>query len=83
MLTARKLVSACATAAFAAGRWREWVTARDGLFLGSRTTSFRSACLGALREIGLGDVATELLSDEAETERVQGDGVRACVDDLP
>ncbi len=80
MLTARKLVRHCAVAALGVGLLQEWIAIRDGLFLGSRATSFRAACLEALREIGLVDTAARLLMDEAENERNRGEGVLAFVD---
>jgi hypothetical protein len=82
MLTARKLVSACAGVALLAGRWPEWLVARDRIFCTVPAPSFRAACLEALREVGLAFAADELLAIEAGNERARGDGILACVDDL-
>ena len=84
MFTARNLVSACAGVALLADRWPQWLVARDRIFLSASASSFRAACLQALRapEVGLGFAADELLAIEAGNEITRGDGVRAIVDEL-
>ncbi len=81
MLTARKLVSVCAGRAFLAGVWPQWIIARDEIFLSAASSSFREACLLALRQVGLPDVADEILMDEVEVERRSGK-ILACVDEI-
>lgn len=82
MFTARKMVSTCAGVALLADRWPEWLAARDRLFLAAPSPSFRTACVQALREVGLFDAAMELLAIEADNELARGDGFFAVVDEL-
>jgi hypothetical protein len=82
MLTARKVVTYCAGLAFAAGRWPQWLAARDRIFLSVPSPSFRESCLLALREVGLSMAADEVLALESGNERAAGSKIVASVDDF-